>query len=68
MATYTVNSGQTSSGITLNTGDTMTVLHGGSAINTTINGPAGGNDVDGGFQDVFGKTTGTLLITAATRK
>ena len=45
MATYTVSSGQTVSGVTLNTGDTMNVLKGGSAINTTINGPGMGISV-----------------------
>ena len=39
MATYTVSSGQTDNGVALNTGDTMTVLKGGSAINTSITGP-----------------------------
>jgi len=51
MTTYTVSSGHTSSGITLNPGDTMTVRNGGTAVDTT----------DAGFQDVFGKTIGTVI-------
>ncbi len=52
MTTYTVSSGHTSSGITLNPGDTMTVLNGGTAVSTTVNG---------GFLDDFGKITGTVF-------
>ena len=35
MTTYTVSSGHTSSGITLNSGDQLVVLHGGVAVATT---------------------------------
>ncbi len=60
MTTYAVGSGHTSSGITLNTGDTMNVLAGGTAVSTTVNGPVG-TTFNGGFQDVFGKTIGTVV-------
>jgi autotransporter passenger strand-loop-strand repeat protein len=36
MTTYVVSGGQTASGITLNSGDTLSVLSGGSATSTTI--------------------------------
>ena len=60
MATYTVSSGQTVSGVTLNTGDTMNVLKGGSAINTTINGPGNG-DLGQANQYVSGQASGTVV-------
>ena len=47
MTTYTVSSGQTSSGVVLHSGDTMTVLHGGTAIATTVN--SGGRLFDRGI-------------------
>jgi autotransporter passenger strand-loop-strand repeat protein len=37
MTTHTVSSGQTSRGITLNSGDLLNVLSGGTAIRATVN-------------------------------
>ena len=41
MTAYVVSSGQVSSGITLNSGDTLTVQSGGSAVSTTVNNDSG---------------------------
>jgi autotransporter passenger strand-loop-strand repeat protein len=60
MATYTVSSGQQVIGTTLHSGDTMTVLNGGSAISTTINGINNGS-LDQASQYVFGSSDGTIL-------
>ena len=49
----TVSSGHVSSGLTLNSGDTMTVLAGGAALATTVN--LGGSVFDRGI------TSGTRL-------
>ena len=63
MTDYSVSSGVTSTGITLNSGDTMEVLSGGTASQTTISSGAletvDSGDVDSsaalwGEQDVFG--------------
>ena len=54
MTSYTVSSGVTSSGITLiAAGDLLTVLKGGTAVNTTVN--------SGGGVDDLGKTIGTVV-------
>ena len=52
MATFVVSSGQTSSGLTINNGDTLTVQSGGTANATTVNS---------GSDTVFGTVSGTLL-------
>ncbi len=54
MTNYVVSSGQTSNGITLNNGDTETVLSGGTANNTVIN--------SGGVQLVSGGTANKTQI------
>src|SRR5438105_299985 len=53
MTNYVVFSGQTSSGITLNFGDSMTVLSGGTAINTFNMG---------GVLSDFGTTSSTTAV------
>src|SRR5271157_3532505 len=62
MTTYTVSSGHTSSGITLNSGDELVVLHGGVAVDTTVHSFGTENIYDttthttlsgGGFEDVY---------------
>ncbi len=60
MTTYIVSSGTGTDGVTLNSGDTMTVLHGGKSIYTTLNGP-----YPGGSQDDFGITIGSILNATA---
>ena len=52
---YTVGAGHSSTGITLNSSDTMTVLHGGTAIDTI--------DRSGSVTD-FGKTISTVVSSA----
>jgi len=73
MTSYVVNSGQTSSGLTLGSGDTLTVNTGGTATGTTLNsdgrdyvsgGTANGTTVnDGGYQTVYsGGTAGGTTV------
>lgn len=71
--TLTVSSGQTLSDITVQSGGTLIVDAGGTVISAHIEGGgsetinAGGLDVgalveSGGYQDVFGTTSGTVII------
>ena len=70
MADTIVSSGATSSGIVLNSSDTMEVLSGGTASSTTVNSGgletifAGGSDVSAGIlgvQDVFGRASSAVV-------
>jgi autotransporter passenger strand-loop-strand repeat protein len=56
MTAYVVNSGQTSSGLTLNTGDTLGVLSGGTAVDITIS--SGGSETISG-----GSTSSDTVLT-----
>ena len=62
MTAYVVGSGQTSSGLTLNSGDTLTVLSGGTASATTIN--SGGSETVS-FGGTAQSTTNTQVLGAA---
>ena len=53
MTTYTVNSGATSSGTTLNSGDTEYVSSGGTAVSTIVS--------SGGTLEDFGAVQSTVL-------
>jgi autotransporter passenger strand-loop-strand repeat protein len=64
MTTYVVSSGQTSSGITLNSGDSEIVLSGGTAISTTINS-GGLLTVSGGSASFDTISGGGLLIVSS---
>ena len=72
---YVVSGGQTSVGLTLFIGDTLTVLSGGVASGTVVDAAASGtvsaggivrgNQVNGGVQTVFGAASNTLLLSGA---
>src|SRR5262249_7442026 len=78
MTTITVSSNQISAGLTINAGDTLNVLSGGTVVSTTVSGfPgtenifSGGTAVDnirsaGGHQEVFGTAIGTVADSGGT--
>jgi autotransporter passenger strand-loop-strand repeat protein len=65
MTAYVVTSGQTSSGITLNSSDTLTVLSGGTAFATTINSGGSLTVSQGGTATFDTVNSGGLLTTSA---
>jgi fibronectin-binding autotransporter adhesin len=60
MSSTTISAGQTVTGLTLNVGDLVTVLSGGTAVNMTANGTngVGGGEID---VDAGGVAKGTIL-------
>jgi autotransporter passenger strand-loop-strand repeat protein len=59
MTNYIISSGQTSSGLTLGSGDTLEVLSGGSAIDTTLSA--------GGSETIYGSDSGATISSGGTQ-